>query len=144
MWHRYDWYHIPIITKLTSKDKIHKSHSRMNVNGYGCEQLKNYCMLRPMVAEYELFFLGVDGSANHIVREGDLDGICGSILLCVNYLGIDLSCCHLLMTKHLADCIDVRAISQLQGSIGMAKAVKGDVFGDTRGFYPSFHRSVNP
>ena len=101
-------------------------------------------MLRPMVVEYELFFLGVDGSSNHVVSEGDLDGISGSILLCVNYLGIDLSCCYLLMAEHLADCIDVRTISQLQGSIGMAKAVKGDVLGDTRGFYPSFHRSVNP
>ena len=45
-------------------------------------------MLRPMVVEYELFFLGVDGSSNHVVREVDLDGISGSILLCVNYLGI--------------------------------------------------------
>ena len=50
-------------------------------------------MLRPMEVEYELFFLGVDGSSNHVVSEGDLDGISGSILLCVNYLGIDLSCC---------------------------------------------------
>ena len=66
------------------------------------------------------------------------------IYRCLNYLGIDLSCCYLLMAEHLADCIDVRTISQLQGSIGMAKAVKGDVLGDTRGFYPSFHRSVNP
>lgn len=81
-------------------------------------------MLRPMVAEYELFVLGVVGSSNHVVSEGDLDGISGSILLCVNYLGIDLSCCYLLMAKHLADSIDVRAISQLQGSIGMAKAVE--------------------
>ena len=48
------------------------------------------------------------------------------------------------MTKHLADGIDVRAISQLQGSIGMAKTVEDDVLGDTRCFYPSFHRSVNP
>lgn len=70
-------------------------------------------MLRPMEVEYELFFLGVDGSSNHVVSEGDLDGISGSILLCVNYLGIDLSCCYLFMAKHLADCIDVRAISQL-------------------------------
>ena len=116
----------------------------MNVNGYGCEQRKSYCMLRPMVAEYELFVLGVVWSSNHVVSEGDLDGSSGSILLCVNYLGIDLGCCYLLMAEHLADSIDVRAISQLQGSIGMAKTVKGDVLGDTRGFYPSFHRSVNP
>ena len=119
----------------------------MNVNGYGCEQRKSYCMLRPMVAEYELFFLGVDGvdgSSCHVVREGDLDSISGSILLCVNYLGIDLSCCYLFMTKHFADGIDVRTISQLQGCIGMAKTVKGDMLGDTRCFYPSFHRSVNP
>ena len=81
-------------------------------------------MLRPMVAEYELFFLGVDGSSKHVIREGDLDGISGSILLCVNYLCIDLSCCYLLMTKHFADSIDVRAISQLQGSISMAKTVQ--------------------
>lgn len=80
-------------------------------------------MLRPMEVEYELFFLGVDGSSNHVVSEGDLDGISGSILLCVNYLGIDLSCCYLLMAEHLADCIDVRTISQLQGSIGMAGPV---------------------
>ena len=70
-------------------------------------------MLRPMEVEYELFFLGVDRSSYHVVREGNLDGISGSILLCVNYLGIDLSCCYLFMAKHLADCIDVRAISQL-------------------------------
>ena len=50
-------------------------------------------MLRPMAVGYELFFLGVDGSSYHVVREVDLDGISGSILLCVNYLGIDLSCC---------------------------------------------------
>lgn len=85
----------------------------MNVNGYGCEQRKSYCMLRPMEVEFELFFLGVDGSANHVVSEGDLDGISCSILLCVNYLGIDLSCCYLFMAKHLADSIDVRSISQL-------------------------------
>ena len=70
-------------------------------------------MLRPMVVEYELFFLGVDGSSNHVVSEVDLDGISGSILLCVNYLGIDLSCCYLFMTKHLADSIDVHTIGQL-------------------------------
>ena len=52
----------------------------------GCEQLKSYGMLRPMVAEYELFFLGVDGSSKHVIREGDLNGISGSILLCINYL----------------------------------------------------------
>ena len=51
-------------------------------------------MLRPMAVGYELFFLGVDGSFNHVVREGNLDGISGSILLCVNYLGIDLSYCY--------------------------------------------------
>ena len=85
----------------------------MNVNGYGCEQRKSYCVLRPMIVEYELFVLGVVGSSNHVVSEGDLNCISGSILLCVNYLGIDLSCCHLLVTKHLADSIDVRAISQL-------------------------------
>lgn len=45
-------------------------------------------MLRPMEVEYELFFLGVDGSSNHVVSEGDLDGISGSILLCVNHLDI--------------------------------------------------------
>lgn len=106
--------------------KYEESHSQMNVNGYGCEQRNSYCFLRPMVVEYELFFFGVDGSSNHVVREGDLDGISGSIFLCVNYLGIDLSCCYLLMTKHLADSIDVRAICQLQGSIGMAKAVESD------------------
>ena len=88
----------------------------MNVNGYGCEQRKSYCMLRPMVAEYELFVFGVVWSSNYVVSEGNLDDISGSILLCVNYLGINLSCCYLLMTKHLADSIDVRAISQLQGS----------------------------
>ena len=80
-------------------------------------------MLRPMVAEYELFFLGVDGSSKHVIREGDLDGISGSILLCINYLGIDLSCCYLLMTEHFADGIDVRTISQLQGCIGVATHV---------------------
>lgn len=84
-------------------------------------------MLRPMEVEYELFFLGVDGSSNHVVSEGDLDGISGSILLCVNYLGIDLSCCYLLMAEHLADCIDVRTISQLQGSIGVANKVKKQI-----------------
>ena len=89
----------------------------------GCEQLNSYGMLRPMVAEYELFFLGVDGSSKHVIREGDLDGISGSILLCINYLGIDLSCCYLLMTEHFADGIDVRTISQLQGCIGVAKTV---------------------
>ena len=93
--------------------KYEESHSHMNVNGYGCEQRKSYCMFRPMVVEYELFFLGVDGSSNHVVREVDLDGISGSILLCVNYLGIDLSCCYLFMTKHFADCIDVCAIGKL-------------------------------
>ena len=101
-------------------------------------------MFRPMVAEYELFVLRVVWSSNHVISEGNLDGISGSILLCVNYLGIDLGCCYLLMAEHLADSIDVRAISQLQGCIGMAKAVKGNVLGDTRCFYPSFHRSVNP
>ena len=39
--------------------------------------------------------------------------ISGTILLCVNYLGIDLSCCYLFMTKHFADCIDVCAIGKL-------------------------------
>jgi len=58
----------------------------MNVNGYGCEQRKNYCMFRPMVAEYELFVLRVVWSSNHVISEGNLDGISGSILLCVNYL----------------------------------------------------------
>ena len=116
----------------------------MNVNGYGCGQRKSCSMIRSVVAKYELFVLGVVRSSNHVVSEGDLDGISGSILLCVNYLGIDLSCCYLLMTEHLADSIDVRAICQLQGCIGMAKAVKGDVLGDARCFYPSFHRSVNP
>ena len=43
-------------------------------------------MLRPMVVEYDLCFLGVNGSSHHVVREVDLDGISGSILLCVNYL----------------------------------------------------------
>lgn len=66
----------------------------MNMNGYGCEKRKRYSMLRPMAVGYELFFLGVDGSSNHVVREGNLDGISGSILLCVNYLGIDLSYCY--------------------------------------------------
>ena len=70
-------------------------------------------MLRPMEVEYELFFLGVDWSSYHVVRESNLDGISGSILLCVNYLGIDLSCCYLSMTEHLADCIDVCAIGKL-------------------------------
>lgn len=77
-------------------------------------------MFRPMVVEYELFFLGVDGSSYHVVRKVDLDGISGSILLCVNYLGIDLSCCYLFMAKHFADCIDVCAIGKLQCGIGMA------------------------
>ena len=95
----------------------------MNVNGYGCEQRKSYCMLRPMVAEYELFVLRVVWSSNHVISEGNLDGISGSILLCVNYLGIDLSSCYLLMTKHFADSIDVCAISQLQGGIGMTTHV---------------------
>lgn len=101
-------------------------------------------MFRPMVVEYELFFLGVDGSSDHVVRKVDLDGISGSILLCVNYLGIDLSCCYLFMAKHFADCIDVCAIGKLQCGIGMAETVEGDVLGDTRCFYPSFHRSINP
>ena len=57
-------------------------------------------------------------------RKVDLDGISGSILLCVNYLGIDLSCCYLFMAKHLADCIDVCAIGKLQCGIGMAEAVE--------------------
>ena len=81
-------------------------------------------MLRPMVAEYELFVLRVVWSSNHVISEGNLDGISGSILLCINYLGIDLSCCYLLMAEHLADCIDVRTISQLQGSIGMAEYIQ--------------------
>lgn len=80
-------------------------------------------MLRPMVVEYELFFLGVDGSSYHVVREGNLDGISGSILLCVNYLGIDLSCCYLFMTKHFADGIDVRAKFQLQRCIRMSETM---------------------
>ena len=77
-----------------------------------------------MVVEYELFFLGVDGSSYHVVRKVDLDGISGSILLCVNYLGIDLSCCYLFMAKHFADCIDVCAIGKLQCGIGMAETVE--------------------
>ena len=83
-------------------------------------------MFRPMVVEYELFFLGVDGSSYHVVRKVDLDGISGSILLCVNYLGIDLSCCYLFMAKHFADCIDVCAIGKLQCGIGMAGDMESD------------------
>ena len=101
-------------------------------------------MLRPMEVEYELFFLGVDGSSYHVVREGNLDGISGSILLCVNYLGIDLSCCYLFMAKHLADGIDVGAACQLQGSERMPEAVEGDVLGNASLFNPPFQWFGNP
>ena len=51
----------------------------MNVNGYGCEQRKSYCMLRPMVAEYELFVFGVVWSSKNLVRVGDFGGLQGHL-----------------------------------------------------------------
>ena len=114
LWHRYDWYHTLVIMEIRSKRPNTKKATHtwmwmaMDVNN-----VKRYCMLRPMVVEYELFFHGVDGSSNHVVREVDLDGISGSIFLCINYFGIDLSCCYLFMAKHFADCIDVCAIGKL-------------------------------
>ena len=46
----------------------------------------------------------------------------------VNNLGVDLSCADILMSKHLAHRIDVGAIVQQQGSVGVAEAVECDVF----------------
>ena len=51
----------------------------MNVNGYGCEQRKSYCMLRPMVAEYELFVLGVVW----IVLKKIINGIVINVLMVI-------------------------------------------------------------
>lgn len=45
----------------------------------------------------------------------------------VNNLGVDLSCADIFMSKHLAHRIDVGAIVQQQGSVGMAEAVEGYV-----------------
>ena len=41
----------------------------------------------------------------------------------VNNLGLDLSCADILMSKHLAHRIDVGAIVQQQGSVGMAASL---------------------
>ena len=45
----------------------------------------------------------------------------------VNNLGVDLSCADILMSKHLAHRIDVGAIVQQQGSVGVAEAVESYV-----------------
>ena len=97
-----------------------------------------------MGVAYELLTIGTIRWLHLVIQKRNTDCICGFLFLLIDNLRIYLCCGHLPMTKHFTDSIDVGSVGELQGCVSMSKAVEGDVLRNTRGFYPSFHRSVNP
>lgn len=87
---------------------------------------ENKALSEAIFASYGLLFFGDIWLLNHVVWKENLNSICSGFFLRINNLGVDLCRCHLFVTKHFADSIDICSTGELQGGIGMAETVESD------------------
>ena len=61
----------------------------------------------------------------------DADGFCCLAFATIYYFCIYLRCAYVFVSEHLADCVDICAVAQEQGGVGVAEAVECNVLGDS-------------